>query len=92
MERDGNSDDDLKVPGFGGGDASTRDGRQALRLHEVIGVIACVLCAFVAGVFVYLGSPVLAVIFAVVALACLGIVVWAARRRSRGRRVERGRR
>ena len=42
------------VPGFGGPvpeHASTRDGQQALRLHSGISVVAFVLCAFVAVVF-----------------------------------------
>jgi Flp pilus assembly protein TadB len=74
------------VPGFGGPvpeQASTPDGQQALRLHAGISVVAFVLCAFVSGVFFWLGSPVLGVIFAVVALACLGVLGWATRRRRR---------
>jgi Flp pilus assembly protein TadB len=67
------------VPGTGGTPADTHDGQQALRLHAGISVIAFVLCAFVAGVFFWLGTPVLAVIFAVVAVACLGVLVWARR-------------
>lgn len=90
MEREHESED-LSVPGFGGGDASTRDGQQALRLHGVIAVIACVLCAFVTVVFVVLGSPAWAVVFGVLALACLGILGWAIRRRSRGRAAHRRR-
>lgn len=86
MSREHESDENLSVPGFGGGDATTRDGRQALRLHEIIAIIAFVLCAFVTVVFVVLGTPVQAVVFGVLAVACLGIAGWAARRRSRGRR------
>jgi hypothetical protein len=69
------------VPGTGGAPISSRDGQQALRLHAGIAVIAFVLCAFVACVFFWLGSLVLAVIFAVVAVACLAVLGWAIRGR-----------
>jgi Flp pilus assembly protein TadB len=71
------------VPGFGGSvpeQASTRDGQQALRLHSGISVVAFVLCAFVAVVFFWLGSPVLGTVFALLAVACVGVLVWAVRR------------
>jgi Flp pilus assembly protein TadB len=71
------------VPGTGGAPAETRDGQQALRLHAGIAVIAFVLCAFVAGVFFWLGSPVLGVVFAVIAVACLAVLGWARRGRRR---------
>jgi hypothetical protein len=47
-------------------------------------VIATILCAFVAVVFFWLNSPILGVIFAVLALACLGILGWARRRTRQG--------
>jgi hypothetical protein len=75
------SRDEPSVPGTGGAPVSSRDGQQALRLHAGIATIAFVLCAFVTGVFFWLGSPVLAVIFAVLALACLAALGWAIRRR-----------
>jgi Flp pilus assembly protein TadB len=64
--------------------ADTREGQQALRLHSGIAVIALVLCAFVAVVFFWLGSPLLGAIFAVLALACAGVFVWARRTTRRG--------
>ncbi len=42
-------------------------------------MIATILCAFVAVVFFWLNTPILGVIFAVLALACLGILGWARR-------------
>jgi Flp pilus assembly protein TadB len=84
MEREHTSRDDPSVPGTGGAPASTEDGQQGLRLHAVIAVIAFVLCAFVAVVFFWLGSAVLGVVFAVIALACVGIFGWAMRQRRRG--------
>lgn len=67
------------MPGTGGAPASTADGQQGLRLHAGIAVIATILCAFVAVVFFWLNTPILGVIFAVLALACLGILGWARR-------------
>lgn len=84
MRPERTSRDELPVPGSGGTSASTRDGQQALRLHAGIAVVAFVLCGFVTGVFFYLGTPVLAVVFAVLAVACLGVLGWAMRRRRRG--------
>ena len=55
------------VPGFGGptSDERTSDGQSALRLHAGIAVIATVLCAFVTGIFVWLDTIPLAIVFAV---------------------------
>ena len=52
---------DRSVPGFGGPNAraGSADGQAALRLHAVIAVIAFVLCAFVSGIFFWMGTPVL---------------------------------
>lgn len=76
------------VPGIGGphSDERSADGQQALRLHTGIAVVATVLCVFVAAVFLWLGSVPLAVVFAVLAVACVGAGVWATARRRRGRR------
>jgi Flp pilus assembly protein TadB len=84
MRREQASHDDHSVPGTGGAPANTRDGQQGLRLHAGIAVVAFVLCAFVTGVFFWLGSPVLGAIFAVLALACVGALVWARRAQRRG--------
>jgi len=77
---------DRSVPGFGGphNRASSQDGQSALRLHAGIAVVAFVLCAFVSGIFFWMGTPVLGVIFAVIAVACLGVLGWAVRLRRRG--------
>lgn len=77
-----------RVPGIGGAPSDERsaDGQQALRLHAGISVVAFVLCAFVCGVFVWLGSIPLAVIFGVLGLGCLGALGWATARRRRGLR------
>jgi len=76
------------VPGIGGAPSDERsaDGQQALRLHAGISVVAFVLCAFVCGIFVWLGSVPLAIVFGVLALGCLGALGWATARRNRGRR------
>ncbi len=76
------------VPGIGGASSDERsaDGQQALRLHAGISVVAFVLCAFVCGIFIWLGSIPLAIVFGVGALGCLGTLGWAMTRRNRGRR------
>ncbi|HEY0811880.1 MAG TPA: hypothetical protein VGE11_01260 [Pseudonocardia sp.] len=79
MRQERSADEGPSVPGTGGTPASTHDGQQALRLHAGIAVIAFVLCAFVAVVFFWLEAPVPGVIFAVVAVACLGVLAWARR-------------
>ena len=86
MARHSSGGADRSVPGFGGPNdrAGSRDGQAALRLHAVIAVIAFVLCAFVSAIFFWMGTPVLGVIFAVIALACLGVLGWAIRLRRRG--------
>jgi Flp pilus assembly protein TadB len=85
MARHSSDGADRSVPGFGGPNnrAGSRDGQSALGLHAGIAVVAFVLCAFVSGIFFWLGTPVLGVIFAVIALACLGVLAWALRLRRR---------
>lgn len=68
------------VPGAGPGtEPGTPDGQRALSLHAGIAVAATVLSVFVTVVFVVLDQPVLAVVFAVVALASIAALVWAVR-------------
>ena len=76
------------VPGFGGptSDERTSDGQSALRLHAGIAVIATVLCAFVTGIFVWLDTIPLAIVFAVLTVACVVVLGWAVQRRRRGAR------
>lgn len=76
------------VPGIGGpaSDERSADGQKALQLHAGIAVVGFVLSAFVTGIFVWLGTIPLAVVFGVVALACLGAFGWAVTRRRRGQR------
>ncbi|MEK6441292.1 MULTISPECIES: hypothetical protein [unclassified Pseudonocardia] len=73
------------VPGIGGPGSveSAPDGQSALRLHAGIATIATILCAFVTGIFVWLGAIVPAIVFGVIALGCLGILAWAITRRRR---------
>jgi Flp pilus assembly protein TadB len=74
------------VPGAGPGtEPDTADGQRALRLHAGIAAVATGLSLFVSVVFVILASPVLAAVFAVVTLVCVGVLVWALRRRAAGR-------
>jgi Flp pilus assembly protein TadB len=81
MARHSSDGADRSVPGFGGPNnrAGSRDGQSALRLHAGIAV----LCAFVSGIFFWMDTPILGVIFAVIALACLGVLAWALRLRRR---------
>jgi hypothetical protein len=72
------------VPGAGGAGESSIDGQRGLRLHAGIAVIAVFLCAFVAVVFVVLGTWPLAVVFGAVGLASLGALGWALYRKRRG--------
>ena len=76
------------VPGFGGptSDERTPDGQSALRLHAGIAAIATVLCAFVTGIFVWLGAVAPAIAFAVLTVACIIAFGWAVHRRRRGAR------
>ncbi|WP_300018475.1 hypothetical protein [Pseudonocardia sp.] len=85
---------DPPVPGVGGAPESSADGQQGLKLHAGIAAIATVLCVLVTVVFVGLGSWVLAVLFALVALASAGAFGLAVAHRRRGRRLggTRGRR
>jgi Flp pilus assembly protein TadB len=73
------------VPGIGGPGSveSAPDGQSALRLHAGIATIATILCAFVTGIFAWLGALVPAIVFGVIALCCLGILAWAVTRRRR---------
>jgi Flp pilus assembly protein TadB len=79
---------DRPVPGFGGptSDERTHDGQAALRLHAGIAAIATVLCAFVTGIFVWLGTIPVAVVFGVLTVACVIAFGWAVHRRRRGAR------
>jgi len=79
------------VPGAPDTTENTVDGQRALRLHAGIAIVAVVLCAFVAAVFLKLGVLVLAVAFAVIAVGCLAILGWAVRRKRRGQRASRRR-
>jgi Flp pilus assembly protein TadB len=76
------------VPGFGGpnSDERTSDGQSALRLHAGIAAVATVLCAFVTGIYVWLGEVPFAVTFAVLTVACVIAFGWAVHRRRRGAR------
>lgn len=62
---------------------SAPDKQSELKLNIGIAIITSVLCFFVTGVFVFLHSLAPAIAFAVVGLACLGIL---ARARHRQRR------
>lgn len=73
-----------RVPGAPDTTENTSEGQQALRLHAGIAVIATLLCAFVAVVFLKLAAITLAVTFAVIALLCLAILGWALYRKRRG--------
>ena len=90
MARHSSDAADRPVPGFGGPNdrAGSPDGQAALRLHAVIAVVAFALCAFVSGIFFWMDTPVLGVIFAVIALACLGVLGWALRLRRRAAAVQ----
>lgn len=77
---------DRPVPGAGAAPASSADGQRALRLHAGIAVVAAVLCAFVTVVFFMLGTVVPAIVFAVLTVACLGVLAWAVSRRRAGQR------
>jgi hypothetical protein len=66
------------VLGFGGPNSGSgsHDGQSALRLHRGISVLAFLLCVLVTVVFLMDGALVPAIVFAVVALACVGIFAW----------------
>jgi hypothetical protein len=67
-----------RVWGFGGptSGSGSHDGQSALKLHRGISVIAFLLCVLVVVVFILDDSLVPAIIFAVVALGCVGIFAW----------------
>lgn len=67
-----------RVWGFGGptSGSGSHDGQSALKLHRGISVLAFLLCVLVVVVFILDGALVPAVVFAVVALGCVGIFVW----------------
>ncbi|GAA4539999.1 hypothetical protein [Pseudonocardia xishanensis] len=69
-----------RVWGFGGptSGSGSHDGQSALKLHRGISVIAFLLCVLVVVVFLMDGAMVPAIVFAVVALGCVGIFVWTA--------------
>ncbi|GAY07478.1 hypothetical protein [Pseudonocardia sp. N23] len=54
---------------------TSHDGQSTLKLHAGISVIATILCLLVVGIFIHLGTITPAIIFAVVALICVGIYV-----------------
>jgi hypothetical protein len=76
------------VIGIGGpgADEGAPDGQSALKLHRGISVIAFVLCAGVTAIFILEGTIVPAVVFAVIALGCIGIFVWTNARLRAGQR------
>jgi hypothetical protein len=67
-----------RVWGFGGPTSGTgsHDGQSALKLHRGISVLAFLLCVLVVVVFLMDGVMIPAILFAVVALVCVGIFVW----------------
>lgn len=73
-------------PGY---DLASADGLSTLRLHAGIAMIATVLCLFVTGIFVYLGTITPAIIFAVIAVGCVAILVGAKARIRRGEQADR---
>jgi len=75
-----------RVWGFGGptSGAGSHDGQSALKLHRGISVIAFLLCVLVVVVFLLDGVLVPAIIFAVVALGCVGIFGWTTLQLRRG--------
>jgi hypothetical protein len=77
-----------RVPGFGGpgADEGTPDGQSALKLHRGISVVAFVLSAGVTAIFIFEGTMVPAIVFAVIALGCVGAFVWANARLRAGQR------
>jgi hypothetical protein len=76
------------VLGIGGPDADegAPDGQSALKLHAGISVIAFVLCVGVTVIFILEGTMVPAIVFAVIALGCVGAFIWANLRLRAGRR------
>ncbi|GAA4686674.1 hypothetical protein GCM10023215_22770 [Pseudonocardia yuanmonensis] len=66
------------VLGIGGPNSGTgsHDGQSALKLHRGISVLAFLLCVLVTVVFLMDHAVVWAIVFAVVALACVGIFGW----------------
>jgi hypothetical protein len=80
------------VLGIGGPDADegAPDGQSALKLHAGISVIAFVLCVGVTAIFIFEGTMVPAIVFAVIALGCVGAFVWATTRLRAGRRAATG--
>jgi hypothetical protein len=76
------------VIGIGGpgADEGAPDGQSALKLHRGISVIAFVLCAGVTAIFILEGTIVPAIVFAVIALGCVGIFLWTNARLRAGQR------
>ncbi|AEA26263.1 hypothetical protein GCM10023403_42090 [Pseudonocardia benzenivorans] len=64
----------------------SHDGQSTLKLHAAISVMATILCLFVAVVFVYLETIAAAIVFAVIALICIGIFVGCRARLAKVRR------
>jgi hypothetical protein len=75
------------VIGIGGpgADEGAPDGQSALKLHRGISVIAFVLSAGVTGIFILEGTMVPAIVFAVIALGCVGIFFFTNARLRAGR-------
>lgn len=67
-----------RVWGFGGptSGSGSHDGQSALKLHRGISVLAFLLCVLVVVVFIMDGAMIPAIVFAVVALGCVGIFAW----------------
>jgi len=67
-----------RVWGFGGptSGSGSHDGQSALKLYRGISVIAFLLCVLVVVVFIMDGAMIPAIVFAVVAVGCVGIFLW----------------
>ena len=67
-----------QVWGIGGPNSGSRshDGRSALKLHRGISVIAFLLCVLVVVVFLLDHVLAAAIVFAVIALGCVGIFAY----------------
>ncbi|MFR9801218.1 hypothetical protein ACL02T_02820 [Pseudonocardia sp. RS010] len=66
------------VLGIGGPNSGSgsHDGQSALKLHRGISVLAFLLCVLVTVVFLMDGALIPAIVFAVVALGCVGVFAW----------------
>ncbi len=84
--RVGETGEERRVPATGGPgpDEASLEGQRALQLHAGIAAIGAVLSAFVAWIFIRLGTTSLAIVFGVIAIISLGILGWALYRKRRG--------